>query len=121
MAVLAIVPNLPARDPTALAGFYRAVFGLSVDFDMGWIAFLGDPAQARVRLQLASEGGSGTELPAISVMVDDLDAALAALRATGAEPVYGPVQEPWGIHRFFLRDPEGNLVNVAQHREGGDA
>ena len=89
MAVLAIIPNLPARDPAALARFYRAVFGLSVDFDMGWIAFL--------------------------------DAALAALRATGAEPVYGPVQEPWGIRRFFLRDPEGNLVNVAQHREGGDA
>ena len=120
MAVLSSVPNLPARDPVRLAEFYRQVRGLTVDFERGWIAFLGAPATARARLQLAAEGGSGTELPAISVLVDDLDGALAALRATGAEPVYGPVTEPWGIRRFYLRDPEGNLVNVAHHHEARD-
>ena len=48
----------------------------------------------------------------ISIGVDDLDATEAAVRAAGVEVVYGPIQEPWGLRRFFFRDPAGNLVNV---------
>ncbi len=115
MAVTSLVPNLPARDPLALARFYEAVFGLQVEFDMGGIAFLGIPGATGTRLQLAAEGGSGTDLPAISIGVDDLDVTLERLKATGHQPVYGPVTEPWGVRRFYLRDPEGNLVNVVTH------
>ncbi len=117
MAIQHIVPNLPARDPVALAAFYDAVFGLRLEHEKGWIAFLGTDTPTRPRLQLAAEGGSGTELPAVSILVDDLDEALSRLRQAGAEPVYGPVTEPWGIRRFYLRDPEGNLVNVAHHTD----
>lgn len=117
MAIQHIVPNLPARDPVALAAFYDAVFGLRLEHETGWIAFLGTDTPTRPRLQLAAEGGSGTELPAASILVDDLDEALSRLRQAGAEPVYGPVTEPWGIRRFYLRDPEGNLVNVAHHAD----
>ena len=117
MTVTRIVANLPAPDPAALARFYEQVFGLEVVMDMGWIAFLAGPPQRRAQLQLASQGGSGTDLPAVTVAVDDLDDALARLREQGREPVYGPVTEPWGLRRFFLRDPAGNLVNVAAHTE----
>lgn len=121
MTVLSIVPNLPARDPVALARFYETVFGLDLQHEMGWIAFMVSPQTAGARLQLASQGGSDTDLPAITIAVHDLDAILARLRATGAEPVYGPVIEPWGIRRFYLRDPEGNLVNVAVHTDPDSA
>jgi len=116
MRVLRIVPNLPAEDPGALAAFYEAVFGLTVTFDMGWISFLEAEAQGPYKLQLAQHGGSDTDLPAITIEVDDLDAALAQARAAGADPVYGPVLEPWGIRRFYLRDPAGTLINVATHK-----
>lgn len=112
MAVTRIVANLKAPDPLALADFYEQVFGLDRPFDMGWIAFLNTDAAQKIELHAASEGGSGTELPVISIGVDDLDATEAAVRAAGAEVVYGPVQEPWGLRRFFFRDPAGNLVNV---------
>ena len=115
MSVLRIVPNLPARDPSALAAFYATLFDLEIEHQMGWISFLAGPSQARAQLQTASEGGSGTPLPALTISVDDLDTPLARLRASGAAPVYGPVTEPWGVRRFYLRDPEGNLVNVATH------
>ncbi len=49
------------------------------------------------------------------VAVDDVDAAENAVRAAGAEVVYGPVNESWGLRRFFFRDPAGNLVNVVDH------
>ena len=59
-----------------------------------------------------SEGGSGTELPVISIGVDDLDATETAVPEAGAEIVYGPKTEDWGIRRFFFRDTAGNLVNI---------
>jgi predicted enzyme related to lactoylglutathione lyase len=112
MAVTRIVANLTAPDPVGLAKFYVQVFGLDLPFDMGWITFLSRDASQKIELHTASEGGSGTELPVISIGVDDLDAAEAAVRAAGAEVVYGPASEPWGLRRFFFRDPAGNLVNV---------
>jgi predicted enzyme related to lactoylglutathione lyase len=112
MAITRIVANLPAPDPMALAKFYQEVFKLDLPFDMGWIAFLSRDTTQKVELHTASEGGSGTELPVISIGVDDLHATEAAVRAAGAEVVYGPVKENWGLRRFFFRDPAGNLVNV---------
>ena len=79
---------------------------------MGWIAFLSKGSTQKIELHTASEGGCGTELPVISIGVEDLDAAETAVRAAGAELVYGPTQEDWGLRRFFFRDPAGNLVNV---------
>jgi predicted enzyme related to lactoylglutathione lyase len=115
MAVTRIVANLTAPNPMALAMFYKQVFQLDLSFDMGWIAFLSRDTTQKIELHTASEGGSGTELPVISIGVDDLDATETAVRAAGAEVVYGPVKESWGLRRFFFRDPAGNLVNVVDH------
>lgn len=112
MAVTRIVANLSAADPVGLARFYEAVFELDLRFDMGWIAFLTNDSTQKLELHTASHGGAGTELPVISIGVEDLEAAEAAVRAAGAEVVYGPATEPWGLRRFFFRDPAGNLVNV---------
>lgn len=112
MSVTRIVANLKAEDPMALARFYKDVFALDLPFDMGWIAFLTNGAAQKIELHTASEGGGGTELPVISIGVDDLAATEAAVRAAGAEVVYGPTTEPWGLRRFFFRDPAGNLINV---------
>ena len=112
MAVTRIVANLSAPDPMGLAKFYQEVFELDLTFDMGWIAFLSKETTQTIELHTASEGGSGTELPVISIGVDDLNATEAAVRSAGAEVVYGPTTEDWGLRRFFFRDPAGNLVNV---------
>ena len=67
------------------------------------------------QMSLASAGGSGTPVPALSIEVDDLDATLAAVTAAGGRIEYGPVAEPWGVRRFFFRDPAGHLINVLHH------
>ena len=115
MAVTRIVANLRAPGPVALAGFYGEAFGLDVPPDMGWVAFIEGDQPQKIELHLASEGGSGTDLPAMSIGVDDLDATEAALRKAGAAIVYGPVTEPWRLRRLYFRDPAGNLVNVVDH------
>ena len=112
MAVTRIVANLAAPDPNSLAKFYQDVFALGLSLDMGWITFLSRDKAQQIELHTALEGGCGAELPVISIGVDDLDATVAAVLTAGAEVVYGPVKEAWGLRRFFFRDPAGNLINV---------
>ena len=112
MGVTRIIANLTAPNPIALAKFYEEVFGLDIPHDMGWISFLTNGSKQKIELHTASQGGYGTKLPVISIGVDDLDATEASVRAAGAEVVYGPVKEDWGLRRFYFVDPAGNLINV---------
>jgi uncharacterized glyoxalase superfamily protein PhnB len=54
--------------------------------------------------------------PDMSVEVDDVDAVHAEVLAAGADIVYPLRDEPWGVRRFFVRDPSGTIVNVVSHR-----
>jgi predicted enzyme related to lactoylglutathione lyase len=104
MAVTRIIAHLPASNPMALAKFYAKVFALDLPFDMEWIAFLNTETAQKIELHTASKGSSGTELPVISIGVEDLDATEVAVRAAGAVVIYGHVREAWGLRRFFFRD-----------------
>ena len=84
-------------------------------WDLGWIVTFAAPAQAAPQISVATEGGSGTPVPDITVEVDDLHAVYQRARAAGFAIEYGPVQEPWGVTRFYLRDPAGRLINVMMH------
>lgn len=113
--VLRIVADLAAPDPAAVAAFYRDLFDLDVLMDMGWIVTLGAKGSAPVQLSLASEGGSGTPVPHLSIEVDDVEEVHArALRAQAAI-VHPLTDEPWGVRRFFVVDPSGRVLNVLMH------
>ena len=116
MAVRRIVSNIQAAEPAKVAEFYRDIFGLEIAMDMGWIVTLSGTDQP-IQISAMSEGGSGTAVPTLSIEVDDLDEPLARLRARGQVPEYGPADEPWGVRRFYLRDPAGTLVNVLAHTQ----
>jgi catechol 2,3-dioxygenase-like lactoylglutathione lyase family enzyme len=115
LKVRRIVANVRAADPAAVAGFYRDLLGLEVLMDMGWIATVGSDETAIVQMSAMSQGGSGTPVPALSIEVDDLDEALRRMGEAGVVIEYGPVDEPWGVRRFFVRDPAGTLVNILVH------
>ena len=116
MAVIRIVPNLRARDPRVLAVFYRDLFGLDVMMDHGWIATLAAAkATMTPQLSLASQGGAGTDVPDISIEVDDVDRVHDAAMRGGHQIVHPLTDEDWGVRRFYVRDPEGHLINVLSH------
>jgi hypothetical protein len=41
--------------------------------------------------------------------------ALARFKKANVPIEYGPVSETWGVRRFYVRDPFGQLVNILQH------
>lgn len=51
----------------------------------------------------------------VSIEVDDVEGACDDAVRRGLEVVYPLTDEPWGIRRFFVRDPDGVVVNVAGH------
>ncbi|MCQ8784049.1 VOC family protein [Mangrovibrevibacter kandeliae] len=115
MAVKRIVANILAPDPQTGRRFYGEILGLEIVMDQGWILTFAGEALQRSQLSLASEGGGGTALPALSIEVDDLKVVLDRLAAAGIRPEYGPADEPWGVRRVFVRDPFGQLINILQH------
>ena len=115
MAVRRIVPNLVCDDPQALGAFYVALLGVDLVMDHGWIVSVQASEPGPVQLSLVREGGSGAPVPLLSIEVDDLAASHAAALRLKAPVVYGPADEPWGVRRFFLRDPAGNLINILSH------
>jgi catechol 2,3-dioxygenase-like lactoylglutathione lyase family enzyme len=116
MAVKRIIANIAASQPEAASAFYGGVLGLEVVMDHGWIiTFAAVPFLVAPQISIASEGGSGTQVPDLSIEVDDLDDVLDRAKAAGHAIEYGPQQEPWGVRRFYVRDPFGRLVNVLTH------
>jgi catechol 2,3-dioxygenase-like lactoylglutathione lyase family enzyme len=83
--------------------------------DLGWIRTYGSRSTMTVQISVMSEGGSGTPVPDISIEVDDLESALKRVRKANIPIEYGPTTEPWGVRRFYVRDPMGNLINILQH------
>lgn len=115
MKVNRIVANVAASDVAAAKSFYRDILGLEVLMDFGWVATYGSSETMQVQISFASEGGSGTPVPDLSIEVDDLDAALERMKKAKVAIEYGPADEPWGVRRFYVRDPFGKLVNILVH------
>lgn len=115
MSVIRIVSNIASADVHRARAFYGDMLGMTVGMDHGWIFTFVGAGHTVPQISFASEGGSGTPVPDLSIEVDDLGVVLARLVTDGHEITYGPTHEPWGVHRFFVRDPFGRLLNILSH------
>ncbi|MDD7964451.1 VOC family protein [Actinomycetospora lemnae] len=114
MTVRRIVPNLTVADPVADAPFWTGLLGLETPMDMGWV--VNHRAADAVQVQLISRDATAPEDSRVSVEVEDVDAVHAQAVAAGYEIVHPLTDEPWGVRRFFVRTPQGVVVNVLAHR-----
>ncbi|WP_431475206.1 glyoxalase [Marinobacter sp. KM021] len=81
MKVKRIVSNIAAVSPSEADKFYSAIFGLTVVMDHGWIRTYSSGEEMTTQISVASEGGSGTAVPDLSIEVDCLDAALERVKS----------------------------------------
>jgi predicted enzyme related to lactoylglutathione lyase len=115
VTVLRIVADFAADNPQEQAKFYRNLFGLDVVMDQGFIVTLASNASMRPQLSLMTEGGSGAPVPALSIEVTDIDEVYRRATEAGLPVAYALTDEPWGVRRFFARDPQGRVINILQH------
>ena len=116
-----IVANLAVADPAADAPFWTGLLGLDTPMDMGWIVnhSAGPHSAGTAQVQLISRDATAPEDSRVSVEVADL-ATLQSVHegavAARYEIVHPLTDEPWGVRRFFVRTPQGVVVNVLAHR-----
>lgn len=95
---------------------FYGLLGFEEVMNHGWIMTLASPTTPAAQISFMSEDKTAPVAPDLSVEVNDVDAAYAAMREAGAEIVHPLQDEEWGVRRFFVRDPNGRVVNVLSHR-----
>ncbi len=116
MAVKKIVANIDAQELSEAQKFYGDLLGMSKVMDMNWINTFSSGKESSVQISIASEGGSGTPVPDLSIEVDNLDEIYTKAQAAGYNITYPMTLEPWGVRRFYVEDPFGKLVNILSHQ-----
>jgi uncharacterized glyoxalase superfamily protein PhnB len=116
MRVVRIIADLTVADIAATQGFYSDYLGLDKqEMGLDWVTRYVAPTGAS--LQVLTHDAGGPVAPVISVAVEDVDAAHEEAVRRGFEIVHPLTTESWGVRRFFVRDPDGHVVNILQHRE----
>ncbi|MFE7269827.1 VOC family protein [Streptomyces sp. NPDC057623] len=128
MTIRRIVPNIhvgseeamtTSRDFYGLLGFEEAMTLFSGGDPQApgpWVMTMASPANPTAQISFFTEERTGPVVPDLSVEVEDVDAVYARVVASGAEVVRELRDEEWGVRRFFVRDPGGQVVNVLSHR-----
>jgi PhnB protein len=105
-----VTPRMFVDDVAAQVEFLRAVFGADGELD-------GDrPVELRIgdSIVMVSNAAARERFPAfLYVYVDDTDATYERAVAAGASTEEGPLDTPYGDRRAMVRDPQGNVYQIA--------
>lgn len=117
-----IFTDLTVADIDQARDFYADYLGLSDEqVGMDWVTRLSTP-DGRVAVQLVTRDATAPGNPAISIAVGDaVDDAYAEAQRRGYEIVHPLTTEPWGIRRFFVRAPDGTVININSHQDAAES
>ncbi len=115
MSIRRAMPDIRSEAMAESRDFY-GLLGFEEIMNLGWVMTLASPSNPTAQVSFMSHDKTAPVVPDMSVEVDDVDAAYAAMRESGAEVVHPLQDEAWGVRRFFVRDPNGRVVNVVGHR-----
>jgi uncharacterized glyoxalase superfamily protein PhnB len=116
MSIRRVVPDITSERIDESRDFYVGL--LTVAMDMGWVVTLASPSNPTAQITLMRGDASSRVAPQVTVEVADVDAIHAEALRRGAEIVYPLTDEAWGVRRFFVRDPNGVVLNIMGHRSG---
>lgn len=120
-----VVPELVYQDVAAAMEWLASVFGFreilrhtvrgqvdhaDMETGSGGVVMLAAAAQTR-----RSPAHDEHVCQKVIVFVDDVDQHFAAAQLAGAQPRHAPVDKPWGLRQYVVRDREGHLWEFSQH------
>ena len=126
---------LEVDDHEAALAFYRDALGLEVRQDVAmenarWQT-IGHPSQPDFSLVLQTVGVARSpedaqalrellakgSLSGLVLETDDVDTTFETVRASGAEVLQEPMDQPYGVRDCAFRDPSGNMLRFNQPRK----
>ena len=115
MSIRRVVPDIATERLEESRSFYTEFLGFDIAMETDAIVTFVSAENPTAQISLTTPGANGPLDPAISIEVSDVDAVHAAAVARAEDIVYPLTDEPWGVRRFFVRDPNGVVVNVLMH------
>lgn len=117
MRSLRITPNLRVADLEHAKIFYQEFLSLDLEeFNLGWVARY-TSSENGAHVQLVTQDATAAEDAVMSVHTPDVDAAYAEALERGYDIVHPLTTEAWGVRRFLVRAPDGNVINIVRHRD----
>lgn len=113
------MPNVAAQDLERSRRFYADFLGLQESMRESSFLMLSSSTNPTAEMTVCTTDEWGFD-PAnaqthLGIEVPDVDAAYADANERGLNIVRELRTEPWGVRRFFVEDPDGNIVNVLGH------
>jgi uncharacterized glyoxalase superfamily protein PhnB len=105
-----VTPRIVVNDLAGQVEFLRRVFGAAGDI------VVGRPAELRIgdSLVMVSPATERDAFPAfLHVYVNDADQVYQRAVAAGATTLEAPLDTPYGDRRAMVRDPFGNVFQIA--------
>jgi catechol 2,3-dioxygenase-like lactoylglutathione lyase family enzyme len=115
MKIRRVVPDISTDHIEESRDFYAGFLGFQIAMDMGWVITFASKSNPAAQVTVIRSEQSEIIYPQMSIEVDDVDQAHALAVKRNLKIVYPLVDEPWGVRRFFVADPNGVIINVLSH------
>jgi predicted enzyme related to lactoylglutathione lyase len=113
-----IVPNIYSNDLEKSKQFYIEFLGMELVMDLGWILTFASTENPTAQISIfqndKKEKLDNTAI-FLSIEVSDIDKLYERAKKQNWKIVYPITDEPWGVRRFFVKDPNGATINLLAH------
>lgn len=115
MSIRRVVPNVESDCFDDSRKFYAGFLGFDVAMDMGWVMTFASQTNPTAQITILAKSDTPAPHPQISIEVEDVNMIHAKAVEQGIPIVYPLTDEPWGVRRFFVVDPNGTVINILSH------
>lgn len=118
LSIRRVVPNIYSNDMEQSKQFYTTFLGMELAMDMEWIFTFSSTENPTAQVSIfRNEANKPLDNSAVflSIEVSDVDVWHERAKAQHIEIAYPITNEPWGVRRFFVKDPNGVTINILTH------
>lgn len=119
MSIRRIVPNIISDQPAKNKEFYTSFLGLEVAMEREEIIIFASPDDPTTQISLIRPQ-TDIPHPHVSVEVADVGMFYKQAKEQKLDIVYPLTDEPWGVRRFFIQEPNGAIINILSHLNDND-
>src|SRR5689334_4302298 len=112
MDIRRIVMDIHSEDLIENRRFYENVIAWELGMDPGWIMTFGSTSNPAAQLTIIKNDQTASVNPTLTIEVDRVEAVYTKAVNMGFKIVHPLTDEPWGVRRFLVVDPNGQVVNV---------
>ncbi|HUN80900.1 MAG TPA: VOC family protein [Phycisphaerae bacterium] len=121
MNIRRVVPDISTNRMEETREFYTGLLGFNVAMDMGWIITLVSPSNPTAQINVVRRdeplpSGASGPFEGLSIEVESVDEMHARAVERGVKITSPLTDEPWGVRRFFVLDPNGVTLNLLSHK-----